>query len=268
MIRPMLAAAVVGLTAAVATAAPLVSYSFSGTGGSSASYLAPTSTAGGLTASSISGGPNMPLAGTVMAGVNNQSGVIGPDGPGNNQPPHAVRGNPVPSLLLAQNDMTTGPNQTPAQRLANALTQGNFVSFTLTPSGGGGLNLDAISFDLAAFHLGADDAADMRVYLFSSVGGFGTPAAAVGALDLSVFGTETPLLPHAFTLGSPFDAVNGPVEFRLYFTSDRGRAQNYILLDNLNVGGQAVPTPEPASVVLFAAVVGIGVGVWRRKRRG
>ncbi len=97
-----------------------------------------------------------------------------------------------------------------ATSLANAITNGDYVTFTVNPVAGAGVIPSSVSFQL--WRNGG--AAAKNYAILSSVGGFTSGAALVQATYTDSGNTAQ----HALTASIPVvaDALSGPIEYRLY----------------------------------------------------
>lgn len=160
---------------------------------------------------------------------------------------------PVLSVDNVTNSATVNEN--------TALASGRYVSFTLDALNPSALmNLDNISFQAGR----GGPSTPRAFYLYSSVDGF----TAGNAIAVEMIPTVRPnFTAYDFPLGSQFEGLAGPVEFRIYGTVPS--AGNQLDFDDLIVQGSLIPplAPEPGSVVLFAAMFVIGgIAFWRRRR--
>ncbi|HEX7010476.1 MAG TPA: PEP-CTERM sorting domain-containing protein [Phycisphaeraceae bacterium] len=135
-----------------------------------------------------------------------------------------------------------------------------YFSFTVTPDSGNTLNLDSLTLDAAR----GGGSRPRGFVVRSSADGFTT--------DLAVNPNTNTDLPtqrlidffttYTVDLSDPaFDAVAGPLEFRIYvFSPGTGSAIDF---DNITLHGEVVP--EPASLALLGLG---GLGFLRRRRHG
>jgi hypothetical protein len=142
--------------------------------------------------------------------------------------------------------------------LSAAETAGDYFSFTITPSSGTTLNLT--DFDLSATNLYTSS--DAGTYaLESSVGGFGS-GVTLDTYSATTVGSDV-------TLGSAYDDLSGPVEFRLYIYG--AGAYQILALQNesenvgLQIDGSAA-TPEPGTYALAALGLIALVAMLRSRR--
>jgi hypothetical protein len=137
---------------------------------------------------------------------------------------------------------------------------GDFLSFTVTPTGAGTLELTTFSF--SGYRLGAGTTAG-TVQVYSSLDAF--------ASALNIFNTSTFTSSTTQTLDSPsaaglfvdvsnplFDTIGpGGVEFRFFFTgSTDGPPNRRNAIDDITVTGTAVPLPAPV-LLLGSALAGL-----------
>lgn len=163
-------------------------------------------------------------------------------------------------------------NATAASTLANAITDNDFITVTITPDSGLALNLTSLTVDLGYSLDGAAVPSGIGVTLntsvFSSVDGFTAP---------SVLGTKTYTAASQGPTGTFYENLNidlsgasyqnlsAPLEFRIYFyDSTSAISQPIHRIDNFTLNG-SVDTliPEPSA----AALGGLGLLFLLRRRR-
>ncbi len=181
------------------------------------------------------------------------------------------------SLVGLSNANSAGGNKASAigGRSWNSATfskSDEYLSFTITPTGGAVLDIDTIHLSEAMnnnnlINDGGPNEGPAEFRLRSSLDNFDTNiltgVITGGFQDINGASTY-----HALSLGSDFDAIDSTVEFRLYgtgFASFRG--QWFIgnpadgPFDNFTVEGSVIP--EPATM----ALVGLGLLTIARRRR-
>lgn len=124
----------------------------------------------------------------------------------------------------------------------NAFSDDDYFSFTLTPDSGQVLDLTSITVQAAR---GGGSARGFRVK--SSLDNFTT---SLNDTATETIATERPTLTD-YTVdlnAAAFEAVSGPIEFRVYVYSNF--KDNTVEMDNLVVNGQVVP--EPGSMALLS----------------
>ncbi len=154
--------------------------------------------------------------------------------------------------------------------LDTGIASGDYLSFTLAPTGAGMLDLTTFSF--SGYRLGAGTTTG-TVQVYASIDNFATATA------LNIFSTATFTSATTQTLNSPsaagffvdvsnplFDTIGaGGVEFRFFFTgSVDGPPNRRNAIDDITVTGTAVPLPAPV-LLLGSALAGL---VLMRRRPG
>ena len=123
--------------------------------------------------------------------------------------------------------------------LADAITAGNYISFTIDPTNGAGVIPSSVSFRL--WRNGT--AAAQNFAILSSIGGFTSGAALSPQLSISDTGSANQ---HTLTASiSGAEAYSGPVEFRLYgWGATVNTGNTHVNLVSLNGRVVGVPTLE------------------------
>lgn len=148
-------------------------------------------------------------------------------------------GQPVLQVSPPDNSTTTG---------ALAVANDSYFSFTVTPNSGFLLDLTSLDFDAARGGGNPNRGWELRSSLDSFTATLGTD---------TMIPTQRPnFTSYSANLGaSTFDAISGPVEFRIYtFSESTGNSVEY---DNIKLTGTVVQVPEPSSLV-FTMVAAIG----------
>lgn len=146
---------------------------------------------------------------------------------------------------------------------AGALTNNDYLSFTLTPTAGFSYTFTQLDFKLAASGANFADGFFVRTNLTGSIniasGTFTSVQSSDGAFDL-------------FTVNlsgiAELQNVSSAVEFRFYlYNPDAGSTSDSVRIDKIFL--QADVIPEPATWTMFGlgAVLLVGVQRLRRKRR-
>lgn len=139
---------------------------------------------------------------------------------------------------------------------AEAIANNSFFSFTVTPDSG--FLLDLTRLDLSAARGGASTARGFEVR--SSLDGFSTSLGGDPTIDT----VRTTLTDYSIDLTAPaFDAVAGPIEFRVYtFSPVAGNSVEY---DDISLLGEVASVPEPSSGIFALAALGC---LLRRRKTG
>ena len=178
----------------------------------------------------------------------------------------------VTASSLTTNDI---PQVAVTNNKANALGGNNYndppadyFSFTLTPDAGYTLDIDTIHFNEGSNNV---PAASTAWELRSSLDGFSSVIAteAIGAGNEDI--TDNAAY-QQINLGSAFDAVAGPIEFRILAgNANVGFSWQYFIgdptlnFDNFTVEGTANVIPEPTTALLVALLSPLALT--RRRRR-
>lgn len=174
-------------------------------------------------------------------------------GPGVNAPIISAGGN---EFVGASGDTTAGSE-------ADSLTEGDYISFTVTPSVGYQLNLTNLTFN-ASTSWGGSTPATWNVALYSSVGGF-TSSAQLHHYGEPDGSTGNAWVPQNVDLSSAaFQGLTGTIEFRIYFWDGAGGSTSNVRVDDIVLNGAAELVPEPASVALLG--LGGAAALIRRRR--
>lgn len=136
---------------------------------------------------------------------------------------------------------------------ADAVANGHFFSFTVTPDVGYEMDFTSLSFDAARGGGGTPRGYEVR----SSVDGF---ASTLGTADVTT--VRPTLSAYSVDLSDPgFDSLASPVEFRVYTYSPN--ANNTVEYDNFVLDGSVALVPEPS---MLATSV-LAMGLLSRRRR-
>lgn len=170
----------------------------------------------------------------------------------------------LPGSTGSNNFGASGFNST---SLADAITNGDYYTFSVTAASGFALNLSAIEYNMEITTSGPTNGA-----LFSSVTGFGSAnAIATYGISTSTGGGDQTVTMTGLTA---LQGVTGTVEFRIYAwgggsgTTDKFRFRN-LSSGDLQISGTVVssPVPEPAAYAALTAGIVLAGVVMRRKRR-
>lgn len=161
---------------------------------------------------------------------------------------------------------TFGASSFNTTSLGGALTDGDYLSFIITPAAA-----YTVSFTSWSYLGGLASATNFNVALFSSATGFTSP----DALDTYVFSSASPSS-RSITLSSipALQGVTSATEFRLYGWRDAAGTSTFRIRSNagndLTIAGTTAlaPVPEPST---YAAILGgaalAGAAFIRRRRR-
>jgi len=182
------------------------------------------------------------------------------DGPGFKSSIDTTRGNGPASISV---------NSMQADN-ANAVTAGDYLSFTISPTSGFALDLTNLSFDFANYtnKKGSKKFPVESFFVRSSLDNFGSNLATqVTATKQSAGKFNTA----SITLGPAFNNATGSIEFRIYVQDNMNKANRGALLDNITLNGTTIATspeqvPEPAVWMLMGVGLLIGAQGLRRKR--
>jgi hypothetical protein len=154
----------------------------------------------------------------------------------------------------------TGPlGENIALSEAASVSDGSYVSFTITPDAGYSLFLEELTFDIRIAATGSSNG--IRFFVRSDAGSDGFTTTLGSGFNLGTsFTTVTVDLS-----GPVFQDVDSPISFRLYYY-DRGSTSSNALarweLDNVNLTGAVIPEPSTALMIL------LGLGLLFRRTRG
>jgi hypothetical protein len=159
-----------------------------------------------------------------------------------------TNGNATPSLAIATS--STGPSLTVTE--ANAISNDDYFSFTITPTldAGESLNFTTFTFDVA----GRNSNSNSMYVLRSSVDSYAATVGITGTVVLA--SAPTTWVSQSFNLSDDpiLQGVTTATTFRLYVIDNRGSTA-HILLDNVVLNGTTVPEPGAAwlgSLGMFA----------------
>lgn len=169
-----------------------------------------------------------------------------------------TNGNATPSVAIPTN--STGPLGGNAGELteANAISNEDYFSFTITPTLnlGQSLNFTSFTFDVA----GRNSNSNSMYVLRSSADSFATTLGVTGTIGLA--SAPAFFVASSFNLSddSILQGVTAATTFRLYLIDNRGSTA-HILLDNVILNATTIPEPS-------AALLGsLGMLALMRRRR-
>lgn len=138
--------------------------------------------------------------------------------------------------------------------LAGAITDGDYIQFSISVTGANILNLDSFTFD----HTKSGTFTSSNLSVFASLNGFATtPTAGNSLFDSTATGTGK-----SFSLTQFQGLTNATVTFRVYAFDNTDISTDVTRIDNIVIAGSI---PEPASVLLSA--LGLGGLAFSRRRR-
>jgi len=149
--------------------------------------------------------------------------------------------------------------------LADAITGGDYISFTISPD-----SEYAISVSSIAFNSGVSTAVtNFNVALLSSITGF---TSANSLLTYNFSSTGAPAQSITLSGVSLLQNVNNAIEFRLYGWRDSAGTSTFRIRslsgNDLVINGSVTAVPEPSTyAAIFGAVALLGTLFIRRRRR-
>jgi hypothetical protein len=244
------------LSAPLLPAAILAQYDFEASGGA----LSDKAAAAGVTVSAITFGAKADTGDSLSANTSPTGGAQ--------------------SLLISNAGLGNSAVSTSAAT-AEAISDGNFFQFTVTPQAGSPLNLTTLTFDKGRL---AGNSNDLRILVTSSFDNSYNgrlPLTNAGLSLTNVLESNQGTEISAITVGSgqswgsdpnvsvslsgaSFQNLTTPVTFRIFafnLSSDVGSASNQLYFDNVTLNGSIVPEPSAALLGL------LGIGTFMVKRR-
>lgn len=159
---------------------------------------------------------------------------------------------------------------------AAALENGDYFSFTLSPTSGNQLSLLNFTVDISANGTGTGGSATTNTAqfaLFSSSDGFaaGTPLLgdilAPAASETALDGAALAYTRYTVDLsGEAFQNLTGTTTFRLYIANSSSAVGANARLDNVTVNGTVAAVPEP-SALAFVSLGALALGTARSRRK-
>jgi hypothetical protein len=153
-----------------------------------------------------------------------------------------------------------------ATDLSGALTNGDYLTFSITVNSGFSMSLTSVAMKLFATTNGATGGA-----LFSSVGGFSSTSDAISTFSINGNANNDQSI--SLSSGS-FSNLTGTIEFRLYAfggstgSTDKVRIRNLTGDDLVIVGTTAISAvPEPSTFAFLGGLATLGFAVVRRRSR-
>lgn len=144
--------------------------------------------------------------------------------------------------------------------LAAAITANDYMTFSVTPENGESFDLE--SFTFLGYRGSNGTRAAQNWSLFSSVGGFATSTDNIGT-GTNASGWNNQIV----TLGDEFNNVSTTTEFRLYiYGTSGGPTNSQTIFDKVIVNGVAIAVPEPSTLALLGAGLGLLAATGRRRK--
>jgi len=147
---------------------------------------------------------------------------------------------------------------------ADALNTANnsFFEFTITPGVGGHYNLQSLVFDAQRTVHSGDGGITLE--LRSSINSFGSPLA-LTSIDSDVLTNNGFLLDTVLGINKLNRST--PTTFRLYaYDEDGTSGNNGIIIDDVRLLGEVIGAPEPASMLAWLGLAGMGAVLGYRRK--
>ena len=243
-------AVAIGVCAGTAQADVITGYDWDD--GTNTRTNAPFSTAAGVTASDIGLGAALNNSNPVLVQTHQSTTAAGP--------PTFGTANP---LGLGGNRNLFDNNNDFANNLGQAINQGSFIGFTVSPDPGLKLNLDSFTFMSQANHV--NRSLDEFALFSSATGGFTFG----NQIDTGTNTTLGQYNPFSIALnGVPeLQGLTDETEFRLYLfgATQNNNAGSFTGFDKVILNGTVVP--EPSSLIIWGGLASVFGLVWWRRRK-
>lgn len=149
--------------------------------------------------------------------------------------------------------VTNSTNSSPDS--TKAINDGEYISFSITPTSGQTISLSSLTFDASAA-----TSSIRSFYVLCSIDGFTTSSILLSVTnDSSATGMDTTLAasanPYSISFsGSQYENISSTVEFRIYLQT--ATASQNIFFDNIVVSGSIATSqiPEPSTLALLAGL--------------
>ncbi len=142
-----------------------------------------------------------------------------------------------------------------AATVDDAVAGNDYIEFSVNPDVNYALNLTGVSFD-SLLQFNQNGTMTSTIQLRSSVDGFASSLGQVTRSLTSAYGAGADAVTawnyDMLTLGSGFESLTGPVQFRLYFADNIDLESGVVRMDNIQIHGSTALIPEPASLALLA----------------
>ena len=168
-------------------------------------------------------------------------------------------------IISGGTEMALGyANSTPASE-SDAVTNGSYFGFTLTPVEGNEVSLTTLTFDtIANATQGLSGSANVTFFVRSSVDNYTTTIDSLNQEYVNSF-TFDQVDNRTVTLsGASYQDLTEATTFRIYIWDTSGSSLRTPRIDNVILNGTAA-IPEPSSAVLPALAL-LGVLAYRRRR--
>lgn len=160
---------------------------------------------------------------------------------------------------------TFGGSNFDTTSLTAAITSGDYLSFTITPTSGYALSISSITLNSGV----STEVTNFNVSLLSSATGW---TAAQSLHDYSFASTGAPAQSITLTSSPALQNVSGSLEFRLYGWRDPNGTSTFRIRNlagsDLVINGTVSAIPEPSAYAAAAGLFILGCALWRRRSRG
>lgn len=164
---------------------------------------------------------------------------------------NATFGNPAPAWQLANDGVNTN--------LADAISEGDFFSFTIDPNGNS-VSLTNLTFD--GYRNNGSSNANVTFHLFSDIDGF-TAGDVIGS---DVIDQQAIVSGSIDLSGSQFQNISSATTFRIYATDNGTDSFSRVAFDNIVLNGTVSPIPEPSTVWGSLVIAGAAFFCVSRRR--
>lgn len=159
---------------------------------------------------------------------------------------------------------TFGGSNFDTTSLSAAITNADYISFTITPTSGYALSISSISFNSGV----STATTNFNVSLLSSATGL---TAAHTLHTYSFSSTNAPAQSITLTGSPALQNHTGAIEFRLYGWRDTGGTSTFRIRNlsgsDLVINGTVSAIPEPSTYAALAGLLALGGVLWQRRRQ-